>query len=94
MFILAASPFSILRQARIKWETLRRTLRRDISGDQAGRGSTDRCFAHWNPSPVFAPVTMMVWPIRLPVGRGGARRICPPRNWRISEREGMLVVRI
>ncbi len=52
--VLAVSPFETVRHARISFEAPRRAMCRALS----------------RPRPVFAPVTMIVWPDRLAVGVG------------------------
>jgi hypothetical protein len=54
MSAFATSPFSVLLQARITFAAFSRT----------------KCRATSRPKPQFAPVTMMVWPVKSPSGYG------------------------
>ena len=90
----AALPFSMLRQARIICDTLRRALacvRMTIASNQ--KLAAYRCFAASKPSPVFAPVTIMVLPVRSPLGTGMSPKSWPLSSCLISLKGGILIVR-
>ena len=76
MRALAASPFLVSLQARMRVERL----------------SATRCFAASKPRPTLPPVMIIVLPDRSAGGMLGRPKYCPPRNWVMSPKVGMLLV--